>query len=322
MEHEHVAALLARLHRAQGELCASGDDAAVREVLTSDVVWHVPGENTIAADYRGIEEVLTYLRHRLDHTESTIRMTPFDILVSPRDHVAVRAHGTTVTDGHRHPYPDPTVVLYRITEGRIAECWLLPLTPEPFAAVWTRRSPIQTAAAVRAPTSVLWSVGRTTVGQRREIDSGSRLGNRVAVVVRWRVRGGCQSSKRLPSGRGPSRSGRSRSPRHAGRRRRQRRGAGRAWRRGAHPEVEHPRLIRAAEVLGGGGEGLDGGTEAVLSQGQVGPFVGDAELLGVPAHEVLRVPRSEEDRPDARHSLHGSSSCLLNEFYTDGPPRR
>jgi hypothetical protein len=51
------ASLLARLHQAQGQLYAGGDDTVVREVLEPNIVWHVPGDNAIAGDYHGIAEV-------------------------------------------------------------------------------------------------------------------------------------------------------------------------------------------------------------------------------------------------------------------------
>lgn len=37
----------------QREMYASGDLAAVEELLAEDVVWHVPGTSPIAGDYRG-----------------------------------------------------------------------------------------------------------------------------------------------------------------------------------------------------------------------------------------------------------------------------
>jgi len=37
---------------------AHAEAAAVRDVLTHDVAWHVPGTNAIAGDYHGIDSVL------------------------------------------------------------------------------------------------------------------------------------------------------------------------------------------------------------------------------------------------------------------------
>jgi acyl-CoA thioesterase FadM/ketosteroid isomerase-like protein len=158
MEHERAAALLARLHQTQGELYAGGDDAAVREVLTSDVVWHVPGDNAIAGNYRGIDQVLAYFRHRRDLAESTFTMTPRELLGGPGDHVAALTDGTAIIDGRRHTWS--TIGLYRITQERIAECWLLPLDPEAFDAIWARRSPTQLADTAKAPTSVFQTAVR------------------------------------------------------------------------------------------------------------------------------------------------------------------
>lgn len=153
MEREHTAAVLARLHRAQNEFYSGGDDSAVREVLSTDVAWHVPGRNAIAGHYRGIDEVLDYLRNRRDLAGRTFRMIPRETLTGPGDQVAVLTDGTAIVDGRRQTWS--TVGLYRISGGRIAECWLLPLDAEAFDAIWNPHGSVTAGPdAAEAPTSV------------------------------------------------------------------------------------------------------------------------------------------------------------------------
>jgi ketosteroid isomerase-like protein len=135
VDRARAEAVLARLHAAQAAFYAGEDDMAVRAVLTDDIAWHVPGENAIAGDYRGIDEVLAYFARRRDLADRTFRMHPRDILTGDGDHVAALTDGTAVIDGTERQWS--TVGLYRISEDRIAECWLLPLDRAAFDAIWS-----------------------------------------------------------------------------------------------------------------------------------------------------------------------------------------
>jgi uncharacterized protein len=142
--------VLDRLHAAQAAFYAGDDDSAVRDVLTDDIVWHVPGSNAIAGDYRGIEAVLDYFTRRRDLADKTFRMHRRDILVGSGDTVAALTDGTATIDGVEHRWS--TVGLYRISGDRIAECWLLPLDAPAFDAIWSRQRSInQRDGASEAP---------------------------------------------------------------------------------------------------------------------------------------------------------------------------
>jgi ketosteroid isomerase-like protein len=134
MDREAAAQLLGRLHAAQGSLYAGGDPAPVRALLAEDVVWHVPGRNAIAGEYRGIDAVMDYFARRRDLAHQSFRLHPGELLVGRGEHVAVLTDGTAVLGGVERRWS--TVGLYRIRGGRIAACWLLPLDPEAFDEVW------------------------------------------------------------------------------------------------------------------------------------------------------------------------------------------
>jgi ketosteroid isomerase-like protein len=127
--------ILDRLHTAQAAFYSGADSAAVSSVLTDDIEWHVPGSNVIAGDYHGIDEVLDYFARRRDHARGTFRMHPRDILRGSGDHVAAITDGTATIDGAEQSWS--TVGLYRLRGDRICACWLLPLDPAAFDAIWS-----------------------------------------------------------------------------------------------------------------------------------------------------------------------------------------
>jgi hypothetical protein len=137
LDREAAKDLLARLHEAQGAFYAGGDSAPVRELLAADVVWRVPGRSPIAGEYRGVDSVVEYFTRRRDLADRTFRMHPLDVLVGEGDHVAALTDGTAVIDGVERRWS--TVGLYRIEDGLIAACWLLPLDEVAFDQIWTPR---------------------------------------------------------------------------------------------------------------------------------------------------------------------------------------
>jgi ketosteroid isomerase-like protein len=134
VDRARALALLARLHEAQGSFYAGGPGAPLRALLADDVVWHVPGDNAIAGVYEGADAVMAYFARRRDLAARTFRMHPGDVLVGEGDHVAVLTDGTAVIDGAERSWS--TVGLYRLAGDRVAACWLLPLDPDAFDAIW------------------------------------------------------------------------------------------------------------------------------------------------------------------------------------------
>jgi ketosteroid isomerase-like protein len=134
MDRDVAIESVGRLHAAQRAFYAGGPGAPLREVLTDDVVWHVPGENAIAGVYSGIDAVMEYFARRRDIAARTFRMHPGELLVGEGEHVAVLTDGTAVLHGTEQRWS--TLGLYRLRGNRIAACWLLPLDPAQFDRVW------------------------------------------------------------------------------------------------------------------------------------------------------------------------------------------
>jgi hypothetical protein len=135
MDRAAAEEVLGRLHAAQAAFYSGGEADALREVLTEDIAWHVPGRNAIAGDYRGFDAVLDYFARRRDLADRTFRMQPRDLLIGYGDQVAALTDGSAVIGGIERSWS--TVGLYRIAGTRVAECWLLPLDPAAFDAIWS-----------------------------------------------------------------------------------------------------------------------------------------------------------------------------------------
>jgi ketosteroid isomerase-like protein len=133
-EQHPNARLLRAFHDAQNEFYAGGDQAASRALLTDDVTWHVPGRSAVAGEYRGREEVLRHFAARRELARATFRITVRDVIAD--DERAVIFAGATVQRGGRsHDWE--TVSVFRIADGRIAECWVLPHDQYRFDEIWS-----------------------------------------------------------------------------------------------------------------------------------------------------------------------------------------
>ena len=136
MTRERAVALLDALHAAQNDFYAGGSDAQVRRLLTSDVVWTIPGASPIAGTYHGIDEVCAYFARRRDLASGTFRMNRRDILVGEGLRVGALTDGTATLGGREHRWS--TVGLYDVTEDdRICACRLLALDQQEFDAAWS-----------------------------------------------------------------------------------------------------------------------------------------------------------------------------------------
>lgn len=127
--------LLDSLHTAQNAFYGGGGDGPLRRLLVEDVMWTVPGRNSIAGVYQGIEEVLAYFAWRRVIASATLRMYRVDVLTGTTDKIAALTDGTAVIDGT--PRQWSTIGLYGVRGDRIAACWLLPLDAKTFDEIWT-----------------------------------------------------------------------------------------------------------------------------------------------------------------------------------------
>ena len=135
MSHRHRhAQLISEFHDRQNRFYAGGEQGPVGAMLTEDVTWHVPGHSAIAGDYRGRDEVLRYFARRRELADATFRIDVRGVLAD--DERAVILAGGEVEHGGE-TFAWGTVGIFRVAEGRIAECWVVPYDQHAFDEIWS-----------------------------------------------------------------------------------------------------------------------------------------------------------------------------------------
>ena len=141
MDRAAAVALLDRLHRAQNDFYAGGSADALGELLTPGITWTVPGHSPLAGIYRGRPQVLGYFSMRRDLAARTFRLQRRDVLVGDGDRFAALTDGRATIAGAEHHWSTvglyDAVGLYDDAGQQVAACWLLPLDPAAFDAIWT-----------------------------------------------------------------------------------------------------------------------------------------------------------------------------------------
>jgi uncharacterized protein len=132
-EHPH-AKLVRDFHDGQNRFYAGGDQEPVSVMLTDDVTWHVPGRSGIAGDYRGRDEVLRYFATRRALAGATFHIHVRGVLADD-ERAAILATGEVGLGGETLTWR--TVAVFRMSEGRIAECWVLPYHQGAFDDIWS-----------------------------------------------------------------------------------------------------------------------------------------------------------------------------------------
>jgi len=127
--------LVRDFHVAQARVYAGQANAgAVEALLSEDIVWHVPGRNAIAGEYRGKRAVFDYFTRRRRMAGESLRITVHRVLAD--DEVVMQLAGGRAELGFALREWE-TVGVFRIADGRIAECWLVPFDQQSFDEAWS-----------------------------------------------------------------------------------------------------------------------------------------------------------------------------------------
>jgi ketosteroid isomerase-like protein len=103
-------------------------------MLTDDAVWHVPGHSAIAGDHRGRDELLRYFARRRELADATLRIDVRGVLADDRRTV-ILATGEVQYGGRTFTWE--TTAIFRVAEGKIAECWVLPHDQDAYDEIWS-----------------------------------------------------------------------------------------------------------------------------------------------------------------------------------------
>lgn len=81
-EHQHAA-----LIRRGYEAFSRGDLETLRGIMSGDATHHIPGNNRMSGDYKGIDSILDLYRRLAEETGGTFRAELQHLLVDGRGHV-------------------------------------------------------------------------------------------------------------------------------------------------------------------------------------------------------------------------------------------
>ena len=112
-----------------------GDVAGLVGLFADDAVWHVPGANAMAGDYRGRDEIIAFLRRTAELTGGTYRVELLWVVADDEHTVAVyRAQG--VRDGGRS-LDIEQALLVELREELWTDIRAQPLDQPAFDAFWS-----------------------------------------------------------------------------------------------------------------------------------------------------------------------------------------
>lgn len=112
----------------------TGDQAALGNIISPDVVWHQPGNNQFSGVLRGIGEVGSMLGKMMEVTNGTFAITRADHFMANGDWVAITLEFAGEANGVK--LRQPGVDLMRIEGGKIVEMRLFSANQEEEDRLW------------------------------------------------------------------------------------------------------------------------------------------------------------------------------------------
>jgi ketosteroid isomerase-like protein len=106
------------------EAFSKGDLDTVLGIFDENIVWHVPGRNPIAGDYKGHAEVTAFFGKIFELSGGTFKLEIHDVLAND-EHVVVMTHATGQRESKR--LDSTEVNVWHVKNGKATEFWAAPL---------------------------------------------------------------------------------------------------------------------------------------------------------------------------------------------------
>ena len=114
---------------------ASGDLAALSDLLHAEATWHHRNDDRLGGVYRGAEEIVAYLAESALLTAGTLDAEPQQVMGDGEGHVAVRVR-LSASRPDRRTMDGPQVVLVTVAGGRVRAIEQFVGDPAAVAAFW------------------------------------------------------------------------------------------------------------------------------------------------------------------------------------------
>lgn len=112
----------------------TGDQVALGNLFSSDLVWHQPGNNRFSGTRNGIAELGAMLGSMMEVSGGTFAITKANRYLANGDLVAVEIEFSGEREGLK--LSQPGIDLLRIQDGKIVEVWLFSSDPEQEDRFW------------------------------------------------------------------------------------------------------------------------------------------------------------------------------------------
>ena len=114
-EHPNVA-----LMRKGYEAFANGDMETVKGLFAEDIVWHQPGNNILAGDYKGHDEVFGMFARLIQETGGNFSQEIHDVLAND-EHAVAMLHARAERNGKT--WEGPVVHVFHVKDSKVTEYW-------------------------------------------------------------------------------------------------------------------------------------------------------------------------------------------------------
>ena len=100
--------------------CNTADVDTLRQLFADTTIFHEPGHSPISGDYEGLDQVLGFFGTLAERSGGTFQATLHDVVAND-EHVVGLHSSDAERDGRR--VSSPTVLVFHVRDGRIAETW-------------------------------------------------------------------------------------------------------------------------------------------------------------------------------------------------------
>jgi ketosteroid isomerase-like protein len=104
------------------------------EMFADDIVFHVTGNNPMAGDYKGIDEVFGFFGQLMERSGGTFALQIHDILANDEHGIGL-VHVTGEREGKRLDHNSAHV--FHLRNGKITENWTMVEDSRPFDDFWS-----------------------------------------------------------------------------------------------------------------------------------------------------------------------------------------
>lgn len=99
---------------------AKGDFAVLNDLFTEDLLWHEPGQNQLAGDYRGRDAVYGFFGRLMEVTEGSFHLEVQTVFADDERGVALVV-STASRGGRSVEVYDAHI--FRLRDGKVVEFW-------------------------------------------------------------------------------------------------------------------------------------------------------------------------------------------------------